>query len=39
MGYASAMAIVLLLVAFAVTLVILINARRWVHYAAGTGMR
>src|SRR5216684_2121333 len=35
MGYASAMAIVLLLVAFAVTLVILINARRWVHAGAG----
>ena len=39
MGYASAMAILLLLVAFAVTLLILLNARRWVHYAAGTGMR
>ena len=39
MGYASAMAIMLLLVAFAVTLVILLNARKWVHYAAGTGGR
>jgi multiple sugar transport system permease protein len=33
MGYASAMAIVLLVVAFAVTLVIIRNSRRWVHYA------
>jgi multiple sugar transport system permease protein len=33
MGYASAMAIFLLLVAFAVTLVILVNSRKWVHYA------
>ena len=32
MGYASAMAMVLLVVAFAITLVILINSRRWVHY-------
>ena len=32
MGYAAAMAIVLLGVSFAVTLVILINSRRWVHY-------
>jgi multiple sugar transport system permease protein len=32
MGYASAMAIVLLIVSFAVTLVIVINSRRWVHY-------
>jgi multiple sugar transport system permease protein len=39
MGYASAMAILLLLVAFSVTLLILWNARRWVHYAAGTGQR
>ena len=39
MGYASAMAILLLLVAFSVTLIILWNARRWVHYAAGTGQR
>jgi multiple sugar transport system permease protein len=35
MGYASAMAIVLLLVAFAVTAVILRNSRRWVHYQGG----
>jgi multiple sugar transport system permease protein len=35
MGYASAMAIVLLIVAFAVTLVIIRNTRRWVHYQAG----
>jgi multiple sugar transport system permease protein len=33
MGYASALAILLLVVAFAVTSVILINSRRWVHYA------
>ena len=33
MGYASAMAMLLLAVAFAVTLVILLNSRRWVHYA------
>jgi multiple sugar transport system permease protein len=32
MGYASAMAIVLLVVSLAVTLVILLNSRRWVHY-------
>jgi multiple sugar transport system permease protein len=32
MGYASAMAMLLLAVSFAVTLVILINSRRWVHY-------
>jgi multiple sugar transport system permease protein len=35
MGYASAMAIVLLIVAFAVTLLIIRNSRRWVHYQAG----
>ena len=33
MGYASAMAIVLLVVAFLVTLVIIRNSRRWVYYA------
>jgi multiple sugar transport system permease protein len=33
MGYASAMAILLLIVSFAVTLVIVINSRRWVHQA------
>jgi multiple sugar transport system permease protein len=32
MGYASAMAMVLLAVSFAVTLVIVLNSRRWVHY-------
>jgi multiple sugar transport system permease protein len=35
MGYASAMAIVLLVVAFAVTLLIIRNTRRFVHYQAG----
>jgi multiple sugar transport system permease protein len=35
MGYASAMAIVLLIVAFAVTLLIIRNSRRWVHYQGG----
>ena len=33
MGYASAMAMLLLAVAFAVTLLIISNSRRWVHYA------
>jgi multiple sugar transport system permease protein len=32
MGYAAAMALVLLIVSFAVTLVIIANSRRWVHY-------
>src|SRR3954469_19024638 len=32
MGYAAAMALVLLGVSFAVTLVIIVNSRRWVHY-------
>ena len=32
MGYASAMAMLLLCVAFAATLLILRNSRRWVHY-------
>ena len=32
MGYASAIAMVLLGVALAVTLVIVRNSRRWVHY-------
>ncbi len=36
MGYAAAMAMVLLVVAFLVTLVIIRNSRRWVHYQ---GMR
>jgi multiple sugar transport system permease protein len=34
MGYASAMAMLLLIVSFAVTLVIVINSRKWVHQAA-----
>ena len=34
MGYASAMAMFLLVVSFAVTLVIVINSRRWVHVGA-----
>jgi multiple sugar transport system permease protein len=34
MGYASALAMLLLLVSFAVTLVIVINSRKWVHQAA-----
>jgi multiple sugar transport system permease protein len=33
MGYASAMAMLLLGVAFAVTLIIVRNSRRWVHYS------
>ena len=32
MGYAAAMAIVLLVVAFTLTVLILRNSRRWVHY-------
>jgi multiple sugar transport system permease protein len=32
MGYASALAILLLGVSFAVTLIIIRNSRRWVHY-------
>jgi multiple sugar transport system permease protein len=35
MGYASALAMLMLAVAFAVVLVILVNSRRWVHYAGG----
>ena len=35
MGYAAAMAIVLLVVTFLLTLLILRNSRRWVHHAAG----
>ena len=34
MGYASAMAIILLGVSFAVTMVIVLNSRKWVHQAA-----
>jgi ABC-type sugar transport systems, permease components len=33
MGYASALAVLLLIVSFAVTLVIVLNSRRWVHQA------
>jgi multiple sugar transport system permease protein len=36
MGYASAMAIVLLGVAFAITFLIIVNSRRWVHYQGAT---
>jgi multiple sugar transport system permease protein len=32
MGYASALAVLLLVVAFTVTLIIVRNSRRWVHY-------
>jgi multiple sugar transport system permease protein len=35
MGYAAAMAVLLLIVSFAITLVIVRNSRRWVHYAGG----
>jgi multiple sugar transport system permease protein len=34
MGYASAMAVLLLAVSFAITLVIVLNSRRWVYQAA-----
>jgi multiple sugar transport system permease protein len=33
MGYASALAVVLLVVSFGVTLLIILTSRRWVHYA------
>ena len=36
MGYASAMAMLMLGVAFLITLVIIRNSRRWVHYAGAT---
>jgi len=36
MGYASAMAMLLLVVAFLITLVIVRNSRKWVHYAGAT---
>jgi multiple sugar transport system permease protein len=35
MGYAAAMAVLLLIVSLAITLAIVRNSRRWVHYAAG----
>jgi multiple sugar transport system permease protein len=34
MGYASAMAWVLFLVTMAITALILVNAKRWVHYGS-----
>ena len=33
MGYAAAMAVLLLIVSFAITLLIVRHSRRWVHYA------
>jgi multiple sugar transport system permease protein len=33
MGYAATMAVLLLVVSFAITMVIVRNSRRWVHYA------
>jgi multiple sugar transport system permease protein len=33
MGYASAMSVLLLVISFAVTMLIIVNSRRWVHYA------
>ena len=33
MGYAAAMAVLLLVVSFAITMLIVRNSRRWVHYA------
>jgi multiple sugar transport system permease protein len=33
MGYASALSVLLLVVAFTVTMLIILNSRRWVHYA------
>jgi multiple sugar transport system permease protein len=35
MGYAAALTIVLLVVSFAVTLVIVVNSRKWVHAGGG----
>jgi multiple sugar transport system permease protein len=35
MGYASALSVLLLAVAFTVTLLIIRNSRRWVHYGGG----
>jgi multiple sugar transport system permease protein len=35
MGYAAAMAVLLLVVSFAICVVIVRNSRRWVHYAGG----
>jgi multiple sugar transport system permease protein len=36
MGYASAMSVMLLLVAFTVTVLIIRNSRRWVHYVGAS---
>jgi multiple sugar transport system permease protein len=36
MGYASAMSVMLLLVAFTVTVLIIRNSRRWVHYVGSS---
>jgi ABC-type sugar transport system permease subunit len=33
MGYASALSVLLLVVAFTITVLIIRNTRRWVHYA------
>jgi ABC-type sugar transport system permease subunit len=33
MGYAAALTMLLLVVAFTITLLIIRNSRRWVHYA------
>jgi multiple sugar transport system permease protein len=33
MGYASAMSVLLLVISFGITLLIIVNSRRWVHYA------
>jgi multiple sugar transport system permease protein len=35
MGYASALSVLLLVVAFTITVLIIRNSRRWVHYAGG----
>src|SRR5262245_13389243 len=35
MGYAAAMAVLMLIVTLAITLLIVRNSRRWVHYAGG----
>jgi multiple sugar transport system permease protein len=35
MGYAAAMAVLMLVVSFAICLLIVRNSRRWVHYAGG----
>jgi multiple sugar transport system permease protein len=35
MGYAAAMAVLLLVVSFAICMLIVRNSRRWVHYAGG----